>query len=105
MDLRPTKGDEIRKTRPAVVIGSDSIRRLKLPLVVAITEWSDSFGGSFWHVKIQPTELNGLEKVSAVDALQLRAVALERFGRKIGRVTPAEVEEIATAIAAVIEYD
>jgi mRNA-degrading endonuclease toxin of MazEF toxin-antitoxin module len=39
-----------------------------------------------------------------VDAVQLRAVSLERFERKLGAVTSDQMEEVVTAIAAVVEY-
>jgi mRNA interferase MazF len=50
IDLNPTKGQEINKTRPAVVISSDGIGKLRLKIIVPITEWQTSFEGNFWHV-------------------------------------------------------
>ncbi|MGB8700385.1 MAG: type II toxin-antitoxin system PemK/MazF family toxin [Thermosynechococcaceae cyanobacterium] len=53
---------------------------------------------------MQPTEANGLTKVSAVDTLQLRGVDVQRFQRKLGQLLEEEMEYIAAAIAAVVEY-
>lgn len=100
----PTLGAEIRKTRPAVVISSDALRRLPLRLVAPITGWDPRFESSLAHVRMKPTQTNGLQKESAVDALQLRGVALERFDRKLGTIPLLEVEEIVSAVAAVIEF-
>ncbi|MBN2330094.1 MAG: type II toxin-antitoxin system PemK/MazF family toxin [Candidatus Omnitrophica bacterium] len=104
VDLDPTKGAEIKKVRPVVVVSSDALRSLPLRLVAPITGWRDQFKGKFSHVLLKSQERNGLHKDSAVDALQLRGVALERFKKKRGSVSADEMEEIACAIAAVIEY-
>jgi len=79
IDLNPTKGQEINKTRPAVVISSDGVGKLRLKIIVPVTEWQSSFEGNFWHVPLQPTVVNGLTKLSAADALQVRSLSLERF--------------------------
>ncbi len=100
----PTIGAEIKKTRPGVVISSDAVGRLPIKLVAPITDWKDYYTANIWHVRIDPDSANGLSKVSAVDALQLRGMDLQRFVRKLGLVSPAQMEEFALAVAAVIEY-
>jgi len=104
IDLNPTKGQEISKTRPAVVISSDGIGKLRLKIIVPITEWQTSFEGNFWHVPLQPTSVNGLTKNSAADALQVRSLSLERFVKCRGRATKQELEEIVQALAAIVEF-
>jgi len=104
VNLDPTVGAEIRKRRPAVVISSDAVGKLPIKLVAPITEWSDAFAPDLWHVRIEPDSLNGLTKASAADALQLRGVDTKRFLTKIGEVSATLMEEIAAAIAAVVEY-
>ena len=100
----PTIGAEIQKTRPAVVISSDAVGRLPIKLVAPITDWKDYYATNIWHVRIDPDSTNGLSKVSAVDALQLRGVDRQRFVSKLGRVSDNQLEEIILAVAAVIEY-
>ena len=48
--------------------------------------------------------MNGLTKPSSVDTLQLRGVDTSRFLKQIGRISADKIEEIAAAIAAVVEY-
>jgi len=48
--------------------------------------------------------MNGLAKTSAVDTLQLRGVDTQRFVQRLGSVSPAIMQAIVAAIAAVIEY-
>ena len=104
IDLNRTKGQEINKTRPAVVISSDGVGKLRLRIVVPVTEWQPGFEGNFWHVPMQPTAVNGLTKPSAADALQVRSLSLERFVKSRGRATTQELEEIIQALAAVVEF-
>src|SRR5205085_7771275 len=99
----PTVGAEIKKTRPAVVLSSDAVGRLPLKLVAPVTDWKDHYAANIWHVRIEPDSTNGLSKVSAIDALQLRGMDRQRFVRRLGQLSPAQLEEIVLAVAAVIE--
>lgn len=104
VNLNPTLGAEIQKTRPVVVVNSNSIGVLPIRLVAPITEWKDYFLGNIWHVKLEPNSANGLTKPSAVDTLQLRGIDTLRFIRKLGEVSPQMMKAIIVAIAAVIQY-
>jgi mRNA interferase MazF len=104
IDLNPTRGAEINKTRPAVVISSDGVGKLRLKIIVPVTEWQAAFEGNLWLVQLQTTPVNGLIKLSAADALQTRSLSLERFVKYRGRVTKQELEEIVEALAAIVEF-
>jgi mRNA interferase MazF len=52
VNLDPTVGTEIRKTRPVIVINSDAVGALSLRLVTPLTEWKDAFAGKVWLVKV-----------------------------------------------------
>jgi len=93
-----TVGAEIKKTRPAVVISSDAVGRLPIKLVAPITDWKDYYAAKVWHVQIDPDSVDGLSKISAIDALQLRGMDRQRFGRKVGHVSPGQLEEIVPAV-------
>ena len=58
INLDPTIGAEIKKTRPAVVVNSDYIGKLPLKLVVPITNW----GHKNSELRIQNSELNKRRK-------------------------------------------
>lgn len=104
IDLDPTIGVEIQKVRPVVVISSDAAGRLPIKLIAPITGWDNRYSGNFWHVKISPNAANGLSKASAVDVLQSRGVDLSRFVKRLGRLDAALMEEIAAAMAALVEH-
>lgn len=105
INLDPTVGSEIKKTRPAVVINSDSLGRLPIRLVAPITEWKLHFEANIWHVQLHPNPINGLTKLSAIDTLQLRDVDIQRFVRKLGILSALSLDEINVAVASIIEYN
>jgi len=104
VNLDPTIGAEIQKKRPALVVSSDAVGKLPIKLIAPITGWNNKFANSPWHVRIDPDQTNGLTKPSTIDALQLRGVDVQRFDRKLGKVSPTLHEEVAAAIAAVVEF-
>ena len=104
VNFDPTMGSEMNKTRPAVVVNSNSLGILPLCVMVPVTDWKDRYTKNLWHIKIINDNTNGLDKLSAVDVLQIRSVSTERLTKKLGRVSSAIMEEIVAAIAAVIEY-
>ena len=104
VNFDPTVGAEIKKIRPAVVVSSDAVGKLPVKLIAPITDWKPHYTQNLWHVKLEPTRLNNLEKTSSVDALQLRGMDIQRFISRIGRVPATTMEEIAAAIALVVEY-
>ncbi len=104
IDFNPTLGDEIFKARPAVVISSDAFSPLETKIVVPLTTWQDAFSTTQWMVRIEADKMNGLARTSAADALQLRCVSYARFIQRLGKLSSSLTDEIAAAIAIVIEY-
>jgi mRNA interferase MazF len=102
INLDPTIGAEIRKTRPAVIVSEDAIGILPLRVIVPLTDWKERYKTAPWMVLINPDPNNGLDKPSAADALQIRSVAQERFIRCIGSLQTAQLKEILLAILVVI---
>ena len=102
VNLDPTIGTEINKTRPCVIINNDLIGRLADKVIIPITEWNNRFENANWMVKIVPDQSNGLEKTSAADAFQIRSISEIRLVRKAGILTKNKLDEIVEAIANVI---
>ena len=105
INLSPTVGAEIKKKRPAVVINDDAIGVLPLRVIVPITAWKESFSGAIWMIKVEPNTENNLTKLSAIDCFQIRSISIRRFLSKIGTVPPKILNEIKTAVKAVIDAD
>jgi len=83
IDLDPTRGSEIKKTRPAVIVNDDTLGKLPLKVVVPLTDWKDRYFSAPWMVEVRPTRTNGLSKDSACDCFQVRSVSEERFAKKL----------------------
>jgi len=103
--LYPTVGDEIGKTRPVVVVSDDEVGILRLKVIVPITAWNDLFSPLDWMVRLEPSGENGLAKVSAADAFQVRSVSQQRFVRQLGTLSETIMEEITEALTIVLDLD
>lgn len=102
INLDPTVGAEIRKTRPAVIVNDDAIGILPLKVIVPITEWKDRYAIAPWMVRLDPDESNQLTKVSAADAFQVRSVSQQRFVRQVGILSRDVMSEIENALSIVL---
>lgn len=103
VNLDPTVGSEIKKTRPAVIISSDLVGILPLKIVVPFTDWKDRYETASWMVRIEPDEQNGLSKFSAADGLQVRSISNQRLVKQLGILTPIQVTQIVQAVVNVLQ--
>lgn len=104
VDFDPSKGQEQRKQRPAVVMNPASVGRLRLHIVVPITSWQPHFASHFWLVYLPADTINNLPNDSAADAFQVRSLSEIRFVNKIGILTPAQMDDISAAVAVCVGY-
>jgi len=105
INLDPTVGAEIKKTRPSVIVNDDAVGILPLKVIVPITEWKEHYAVAPWLVRLEPDEENSLDKPSAADTFQVRSVAQERFVRRLGKLSDAAMQEITTALAVVLSIE
>jgi mRNA interferase MazF len=103
VNLDPTIGSEITKTRPAVIISSDLVGILPLKIIVPFTDWKDRYETAPWMVRIDPDETNGLSKPSASDGLQVRSISEQRLVKRLGVLTPVQVAKIVQAVVNVLQ--
>jgi mRNA interferase MazF len=103
INLDPTIGSEIRKTRPAIIVNDDRLGKLPLKVIVPVTDWKERYSMAPWMVKIIPDNTNNLSKESAIDCFQIRAIDEQRFVRKIGAVSSSVLLKIETALAVVLK--
>jgi mRNA interferase MazF len=102
IDLDPTKGAEIQKKRPAIIVNDDRLGKLPLKIIVPITDWKDRYDIAPWMVKLEPNTTNGLTKVSSADCFQIRSLSQERLIKKIGNIDNTTLDEIKEAIKKVL---
>jgi mRNA interferase MazF len=97
IDLDPTRGKEIKKIKPCVVISPEDVNRYLSTVVIApITS----------TVRKYPTRVNcklqGKDGEIALD--QLRAVDKERLNSKIAALSPTTAKEVCNVLQAFFEY-
>ena len=105
INLDPTIGAEIKKTRPAVIVSDDAIGILPLKVIVPISEWKSRYAVAPWMVRLEPNTENCLGKPSVADAFQVRSVAQERFVRRLGTLSDTAMQEITRALAVVLSIE
>jgi mRNA interferase MazF len=105
INLDPTVGAEIKKTRPAIIVSDDSLGKLPLKVIVPITDWKGRYEIAPWMIKIEPNSKNGLTKDSSADCFQVRSVSQERFVKKIGNISDKIKDEIKSGLSRVLSIE
>lgn len=104
VELDPTRGVEMQKTRPAVVVNAEGVGKLPLRVIVPLTGWQEAFASLSWMTKVEPEAETGLSKESAADAFQIRSVDIARFRDRTGTVPEETLERIVAAVALIVDY-
>lgn len=60
INLDPTIGAEIQKTRPAVIVNDNLLGKLPLKIIVPITDWKDKYVVAPWMIRLVPDSNNHL---------------------------------------------
>jgi mRNA interferase MazF len=105
INLDPTIGSEIKKTRPAIIVNDNSLGKLPLKIIVPVTDWKDRYDIAPWMIKIEAGDKNGLIKVSSADCFQVRSVSHERFIKQIGKVSDEVIDEIKIGLSKVLSIE
>jgi len=105
INLDPTIGSEIKKTRPAIIVNDNSLGKLPLKIIVPVTDWKDRYNIAPWMIKIEAGNKNGLIKDSSADCFQVRSVSHERFVKQIGKVSDEVMDEIKIGLSKVLSIE
>lgn len=103
VNLDPAIGNEIKKRRPVVVVNGGHDKHLRLAIVVPVTAWNPYWDENPFFVSLKPDSNNGLQKKSAVDCFQIRAISHNRFVEKIGNISNDEISLIKKSIALILD--
>ena len=104
-NLDPTIGAEQQKKRPCVIVNDNAVGILPLKVIVPLTDWKAHYSIAAWMVRIDPTPTNGLPKISAADCFQVRSVSQQRLSQRTGKVSDTQMEQIETALKAVLHLN
>lgn len=105
VNLDPTIGDEIRKKRPVIILNPGDLKNLKLAIVVPITNWNSHWENNPFFTIINPDQNNRLNKKSAIDCFQIRAVSHSRFIKKIGSIQEEQLDNIKSSLSLILNID
>ncbi|WP_017298155.1 type II toxin-antitoxin system PemK/MazF family toxin [Nodosilinea nodulosa] len=105
VDLDPTRGQEIQKNRPVLVISTNLFAPIPLRIVIPITTWQDKFDSRPFMVKLRATTANGLARDSAANVLQIRSLSTQRFAKYLGRLGPTLIAEILAGLVICVDYE
>jgi mRNA interferase MazF len=91
VDLNPTRGRQIQKVRPCVVVSPDELNRhLQTHIVAPLTT------GSHQYPFRVPCRFKG--KVGHVVLDQVRTVDRDRLVRQLGRISPGTLKRVLTVL-------
>ena len=101
VDLEPVRGAEADKRRPAVIISNDgansTAERLGRGVVTVVPVTSNTVRVYPFQVLLSATD-TGLDRDSKAQAEQIRSVAVERVGSRVGLLTPAQLAALDEAL-------
>jgi mRNA interferase MazF len=97
IDLDPSQGSEIRKTRPCLIITNDTLNRLRKTIVVIPLSTAAKPHPPI-TVNIQ---CQGKNVVAVID--QIRAVGKHRLKNKIESISDYDFEKVLKAISEILE--
>jgi mRNA interferase MazF len=97
--LNPAKGKEQAGLRPVVVLSQDIFNeRSGTVIAVAVTSQPQRAGFPL-TLELDP---NDLPKPSWVKISQIRTLSIERIGKRIGTVSPEELDQIVEGLNEII---
>jgi mRNA interferase MazF len=101
VDLEPVKGAEANKRRPAVIVSNDGANSSAARLgrgVITVVPVTSNVTRVYPFQVLLPAADTGLPHDSKAQAEQLRAVAIERVGARVGAVPPAVMSDLDEAL-------
>jgi len=91
------------KTRPAIVVSVDELSTGAPGDLIVVVPLSSSLAPSALRVEIKPA--TGIERPSRAVCRAVRAFVPSRLERRIGRIDPANMGQIETALALILGLD
>jgi mRNA interferase MazF len=101
VDLEPVRGSEANKRRPGVVISNDAANATASRLgrgVVTVIPITSSAAHIYPFQVLLPAGRTGLDRDSKAQAEQIRSVAVERIGTRLGAVPGDLLLELEEAV-------
>ena len=101
VDLDPIRGAEADKVRPAVIVSNDGANATAQRLgrgVITVVPVTSNIERVYPFQVLLPSAATGLDRDSKAQAEQIRSVAVERVGARIGVVRGEQLTDLDEAI-------
>jgi mRNA interferase MazF len=101
VDLDPARGNEANKRRPAIIVSNDAANLTATRLergVVTIVPVTSNVERVYPFQVLLPAAVTGLDRDSKAQAEQVRSIAVERLGDRLGVVPAALMLQIDEAL-------
>ena len=101
VSLDPARGAEASKTRPAVIVSNDAANATATRLrrgVITVVPVTSNITRVYPFQVLLPAGQTGLPRDSKAQAEQVRSVAVERIGKRVGQLPAALVTELDQAL-------
>ena len=101
VDLDPARGSEANKRRPAVIVSNDGANTTAAHLnrgVITVVPVTSNASRVYPFQVLLPARECGLPSDSKAQAEQVRSVAIERIGRRVGQLTAPLLAELDEAL-------
>jgi mRNA interferase MazF len=101
VDLEPVRGSESNKVRPVVVVSNDTANATAARLgrgVITVVPVTSNVDRLYPFQVLLPAEATGLQRGSKAQAEQVRSVAVERIGARLGEVPDELMHQVDEAL-------
>jgi mRNA interferase MazF len=101
VDLDPVRGAEADKRRPAVIVSNDGANTTAARLrrgVITVVPVTTNTRRIYPFQVLLDAETTGLDRDSKAQAEQVRSVAVDRVGGRVGLLTPELVRAVDDAL-------
>jgi mRNA interferase MazF len=101
VNLDPARGSEASKSRPAVVVSNDAANATATRLgrgVITVIPVTSNIARIYPFQVLLPAGQTGLSQDSKAQAEQVRLVAVERVGTRVGQLPAALITELDQAL-------
>jgi mRNA interferase MazF len=97
VNLDPTRGSEIKKTRPCIILGTNVLNERRRTVVIVPLSTAPQAAPPL----LVPVQCAGKTAVAVTD--QIRAVAKERLHRRAGELAPGDLARLEEALQTILE--
>jgi len=102
VDLDPTVGVEMKKTRPCLIVSPDEMNKNVQSVIVA--PLTSHFRNIPSRIKIEANNINGLSETSYVALDQIKTIDKNRCKKRIGIISDIDAMKVSNILVEIFQY-